>query len=159
MSDIKIDLAELFRRIQFIALTPNNVERKMELDFYRTVLTDLVNHIPPISYSPNIPIELDKVCPIDKAKEYLTILSELFSRIQFIALTPNNAERKMELDFYRVTLTSLVNNIPPISYSSLAYIELDNICSIDKAKEYAVSLGRHIVEGREHTYISFSKGN
>ncbi len=83
-------------------------------------------------------------------------LAQLLRHINSLKNEPKGIEEEMELDFYKTVSTTFFNNIG--SYSNLIPIDFE-ICTIEKAKEFALAIGLHIVEGGSGTtYLSISKG-
>ena len=86
-------------------------------------------------------------------------LSESFREIMLSVSNSSKSpeERKEELDFYRSVFETFLSELGP-SYSSLIPIRFE-VCPLEKAKQYALSLGMHIVEGSSgRHYLDFAKG-
>lgn len=86
-------------------------------------------------------------------------LSELFRTIKLsLADSSKSPEQKeQELDFYKTVFSTFLSYLNS-GYCSIIPISF-KVCPIEKAKEYALPLGMHIVEGSSGTqYLSYSKG-
>jgi len=86
-------------------------------------------------------------------------LADLFRHINSLNIAPKGClEEEMELDFYKTVFLTFTESLVPDTFSNLIPIEF-KICSIEKAKEFASSIGMNIVEGGSgRTYLSYSKG-
>lgn len=84
-------------------------------------------------------------------------IAELIRRIQFLTNKKNPTyEESEELDFYiavadtisKIFVPGCISNLVPISF---------NICSVEKAKTYAINIGLHICEaGSGKIYLSWA---
>lgn len=84
-------------------------------------------------------------------------LAELFRQIQHLNLKQeSDPEKEMKLDFYKTIFLTFFENLDSHCFQTLIPICF-KICPIDKAKQYADSLGLTVVEGKFESYLSFSK--
>ena len=90
----------------------------------------------------------------------ITDLSESFRKIKSSLVDSKKSleEREQELDFFNTIFTSFLENINS-GYYFIIPVHF-NICPIDKAKQYAQSLGLYVVEGSSGcSYLSYGKEN
>lgn len=85
-------------------------------------------------------------------------LAELFRQIQHLNLKQeSDPEKEMKLDFYKSIFLTFFENLDPHCFQTLIPISF-KVCPLDKAQEYALSLGLYVVEGKSENYLGFSKG-
>ncbi len=86
-------------------------------------------------------------------------LAQLFRKIQHLNLkhVTDDPDKEMKLDFYKSVFSTFLENLDPYCFQTIIPISFE-VCPIDKAQEYALSLGLHVVEGKSQNYLSFSKG-
>ena len=84
-------------------------------------------------------------------------LSELIRRIQFLNTKTDPTQDELEeLDFYLAVIDTVNESLLPGCISNLVPISFD-ICSVEKAKTYAINIGLHIAEGGSGTvYLSWA---
>ena len=82
-------------------------------------------------------------------------LAELVRHIQSLKTSKNSNE---ELDFYETILSVILDTLDSKLYQTIVPIEFI-VCSVEKAKELARTIGMYIVEGGSGTlYICWSNG-
>jgi len=79
-------------------------------------------------------------------------LAQLFRYIQGLCLAPVGGfpDVEEELDFYKTVFSTFLESLTRDSSSNVIPIKFE-ICPIEKAKELALSIGLHILEGKEDT--------
>ena len=85
------------------------------------------------------------------------MISDIMRRISMLNTLKNPTEKEMEeLEFYKVLMRVIIAIFRSKNYMTMTPIKLSN-CSVTSAKEFAESLGLHIVESKDSLYLSFAK--